>query len=236
VSQPTPREHLRLGLATPQANPTAEPEVAALLPSGVDLLATRCVSDGDPCDRLLAYFDRLPDWLHSFGGLKLAAFGFACTASSYLLEPGREEAACADLADRFGYPVITAASAVERTLREAGTTRLAIASPYPIWIHELCVSYWRRKGFEVTDQCSAVPDMGDTKAIYDLDPGSAERIFVDSLQDHRAEVILVTGTGLPSLAMLPRLERSLGVPALSSNLCLANSLLAAARIEQPFVD
>lgn len=231
MSQPVPRKPSRLGLATPQANPTAEPEVAALLPPGVDLLATRCVSDGDPRDRLLAYFDRLADWLRSFGGLKLGAFGFACTASSYLLEPGREETACAELSDRFGYPVITAAGAVERALREAGVTKLAIASPYPAWIHALCLAHWQGKGFEVTDQCSAVPDMGDTKAIYDLDPETAERKFVSDLRHHQAQVILVTGTGLPSLAMLPRLERSLGVPALSSNLCLAKSLLAAARIE-----
>jgi maleate isomerase len=232
-SQPV-RSPLRIGIATPQANPTAEPEIASLFPAGVHLLATRCVSAGDSRERLLNYFERLPEWLDSFGGLRLAAFGFACTASSYLLEAGREENACKELTERYGYPVITATAAIEAVLRLDGVTRLAVASPYPNWIHELSVAYWRGRGFEIVAESSAVPEMGDTKAIYDLDPRPVEKRFLDGLREHSAERVLLTGSGLPSLNMLPRLSQALGVPVVSSNLCLARACLQAAGVADGF--
>jgi maleate isomerase len=99
---------LRIGIATPMANPTVEPELRALFPDSVNMLVTRSVADGDSRMRLVAYFENLETSLNSFGGLELDAFGFACTASSYLVEPGRENRRCAELTERFGYPVITA--------------------------------------------------------------------------------------------------------------------------------
>ena len=43
----------RIGLVTPQANPTAEPEISLLLPDGVSLLSARCTSRGEPEQRFL---------------------------------------------------------------------------------------------------------------------------------------------------------------------------------------
>ena len=80
----------RIGLVTPQANPTAEPEIGLLLPAGVSLIATRCTSGGDPAQRFRDYLEQLPDTLLSFDTLPLDAACFACTASSYLVEPARE--------------------------------------------------------------------------------------------------------------------------------------------------
>ena len=46
-----------LGLATPQANPTAETEFRALMPQGVACATVRMVSaEPDPATRLRAYF------------------------------------------------------------------------------------------------------------------------------------------------------------------------------------
>ena len=225
----------RIGIATPQANPTVEPEMWRLMPDGVSMLVTRSVSRGNPRQRLLDYFHGLEETLERYGGLRLDAFGFACTASSYLLEAGVEERSCGELAERFAYPIVTAAAAVEQALRALGAKRLAIASPYPEWIHEACLAHWRRRGFEVTSACTASPDMEDTYGIYSLDPRRAADLFAERLVDNQADAVLITGTGMPTLSAIARLQAGLGQPVLSSNLCLAWACLrAAGASDEPF--
>jgi maleate isomerase len=222
----------RIGIATPMANPTVEPELRALFPDSVNMLVTRSVAAGDSRTRLLAYFETLETSLESFGGLELDAFGFACTASSYLLEPGRETRRCAELAERFGYPVITASDAIEQALRRDGVKRLAIASPYPAWIAEACAAFWSRQGFDVVATTTAAAGMTDTRDIYSLDPEAACARFVEDLARDgataSADALLVTGTGLPTLPLLAPLGDALGLPVFSSNRCLADACLLAA--------
>lgn len=220
---------LRIGIATPMANPTVEPELRALFPPEVNMLVTRSVATGDSRARLRAYFERLPEALDSFGGMPLHAFGFACTASSYLLKPGIEAEACARLGERYGYPVITASGAIEQTLLQKGVSRLAIASPYPAWIAEACATFWTGRGFDVVASSTASGAMEDTRAIYALDPVAAGRHFEKELDGVTADALLITGTGLPTLDLLEPLAQALGLPVLSSNGCLAKALVAAAR-------
>lgn len=218
----------RIGVATPQANPTVEPELYRLLPSGVSMLVTRSVSEAPPRQRLLDYFHQIDRSLEQFGGLELDAFAFACTASSYLLDGNREAQACERISQKFCIPVITAAMAIERYLKHHGVKKILIASPYPAWIHTLSVEHWARRGFEVIAASSASLDMQDTADIYSLDPLEAAGHFAQTLCDRPADLLLITGTGLPSLSIIPVLREQLRMPVVSSNVCLAwASLLAA---------
>ncbi|MEE4173543.1 MAG: hypothetical protein V2I57_04760 [Xanthomonadales bacterium] len=229
----TPPLSLRIGIATPMANPTVEPELRALFPQNVNMLVTRSVAAGDSRTRLVAYFDGLEASLRSFGGLQLDAFGFACTASSYLIEPGLENQRCIELTELFGYPVLTAGQAIEQILREENVQRLAIASPYPAWIAEACSAHWTRRGFDVVAATTAAAGMTDTRDIYALDPEAVCTRFIEDLAGGdqprlRADALLVTGTGLPTLPLLEPLRERLGLPVFSSNACLAEACLQAA--------
>ena len=142
--------HGRIGVATPQANPTVEAEFSVLFPRTVSLQASRLVCpDPDPATRLRAYIRQLDEALESYGGMRLTAFGFACTGSSYLVGAAEERQISGDLSDRFGYPVVTAAQAIEDVLNRLKARRIALVSPYPEWLSDAAQAYWTGAGFDV---------------------------------------------------------------------------------------
>lgn len=218
-----------VGCATPQANPTVEPELRQLLPASVNLQMARSTGRGDARARLLAYFNGMASTIECFGGMPLDAFGFACTASSYLLEPGQEAAHIGTLENRFGFPVCTASRSVERALRQLGVRRILIGSPYPDWIHQACLEHWQRAGFRIAGETTAQPQMEDTRAIYTLDPQRVAEHLEARFSKASADVLLITGTGLPTLPIRARLQNALGMPVLSANLCLAWNMLETIR-------
>jgi maleate isomerase len=218
----------RIGIVTPQANPTVEPEIQCLLPAGVSMLSTRCTSGAEARQRFTDYFERLGDTLRSFDTLKLDALGFACTASTYLVGKETEQGRCAELEARYGFPVITAAGALEQALEHLGAVRVAIACPYPQWLFDLAVDYWKRCGFNVVAATSARPQMGDTRAIYEVRGADATNRILNDIGSVEADVFMITGTGMPGLQAIVDLQTATGKPALNSNLALAWRCLKAA--------
>ncbi len=220
----------RIGLVTPQANPTAEPEIQALSPAGVSILTTRCTSQGQAQERFVEYFEKLDRSLSTFDSLKLNAVGFACTASSYLLDTGVEADRTRELEERFSTPVITASAAIHEALEYLGVQRIAIACPYPQWLFDLAVSYWKNQGYSVAASMSVQPEMEDTRAIYNVDANHATRQIITSFEGIEADAYLITGTGMPGLRSIIDLQERFGKPAMNSNLCLAWACLRAADI------
>ena len=215
-----------IGIASPPANPTVEPELRCLMPDHVSLLTTRLASSApDARQRLIEYTERLDVALESYYGLTLDAFGFACTGSSYLL--GREaELELVEAAQgQCGYPVITAARAIDRTLTSLGVKRLALIVPYPKWLRDAGHGYWESCGYSITDCASIDLGTSDTRAIYSLNSDRALEAAA-GLNTGEADCVLVSGTGLPSLRALKILGAELDVPVVSSNYCLAWALLA----------
>ncbi len=214
----------RIGIGTPQANPTVEDELRILLPPAVGMSVTRLTSlAAKPEDRLRDYLCRLETFLDSFDTLKLDAFGFACTASSYLVDIKVADVIVDRCMIRRGYPIVTAADAIVRALDRLSAKKMAIISPYPAALAEAATTYWRRRGFEVT-AVAAAGDLlpgADTRGIYALGSEDARRALL-GLDLAGAEVVLFSGTGMPSLPLLA--SQTSGVPMLSSNLCLAAAL------------
>ena len=114
-----------VGVLTPQANTTVEPELGILAPAGVGVLAARLTSDDPSMDRRLHdYFDGIGRTIAQFAGMPLASVGFACTGASYLAGPAREDRAIGDLSARLGFPVVTSALAIVAAALFVGPRRL----------------------------------------------------------------------------------------------------------------
>jgi maleate isomerase len=209
----------RVGVLPPQANTNVEAELSVLLPAGVAWATARltCYAD-DSRARLMGYFENVADTLRQFDTAALSVIVFACTGSTYLIGLEAERVVFDRLAAERGAPIVSAAGAVRAALDELDARRIALVSPYPPWLTEACAAFWRAQGREVADVRSPAGDRTDTRRIYAL--GSADGLAaLDGLDASGVDAVVVTGTGMPSLGIIARSH--IGVPVLSSNLCLA---------------
>ncbi|MCZ8132888.1 MAG: hypothetical protein O9284_16565 [Steroidobacteraceae bacterium] len=222
----------RFGLLTPQANPTVEPEFRRLMPADTELYVARLTSRStDPRERLVEYLESLPDALAQYDTLPLAAIAFACTGSSYLLGADRESDRLATAARAIGAPVHSSATAIREALAWLGCRSVFVVSPYPSWLRDAGVRYWQAAGFAVTGTADVPIGRADTRGIYELSSRDAARVLA-GLDVRGADALLLSGTGMPSLALLgygpgadPLLRPGRGTAArpvrLGSNLALA---------------
>lgn len=214
----------RVGIGTPQANPTVETEVAILLPPNVSMAVTRLTSQAPrPADRLREYLLRLPDYLAAYDNFRPDLFGFGCTASSYLLGADEAGRVLADCERRFGYPIITAADAIAWTLSRIGARRIAIVTPYPEGLAKAAFDYWQARGFDPVEagRAGSLAVDADTRGIYELGSVDAARALA-GIDIASVDAILITGTGMPSLPLIA--AAPVAVPILSSNLCLVATM------------
>lgn len=224
-------ERARIGIAVPQANPTVEPELRVLMPAAVATYATRLTHPSPRVEeRLQHYIHHVPEAIATFGALRLDAFGFGCTGSSYLAGPALEDDLIAGAREAAGLPVVTAAQALRRALTALGADRFALVSPYPESLADAGLGYWWAAGFQVTASVRVDPRLDDTHAIYELTGDDALRA-ARAVDRSGAQALVITGTGMPTLAALRGLRGTGGLPVLSSNLCLAWALLQEAAAE-----
>jgi len=203
-----------VGILTPQANTTVEAELGVLIPPGVGSAVSRLTCyDEDSKARLLGYFRNVVAAVRAFDTARPQVCLFACTGSTYLVGLEEEDRAFAALPAR----TVSAARAVLAALDALGAKRMALISPYPAWLTEACVAFWRGQGREIAEVRSPLGDRSDTRRIYGLESRDALE-QLRALAGVRADCVLITGTGMPTLGAIARAPGSM--PVLSSNLCL----------------
>jgi maleate isomerase len=223
------REYGRAGLfgiVTPPGNPTVEPEMRILLPAGSTMLISRLVAHSTALrPKLAEYGDNLAQTLSHFAGLQFDALGFACTGTSYLVDPDEERRRLDALGAQKNYPIITAAGAIGEALSWLGIHAVALVSPYPEWLTAASKAHWERIGMRVTNLLQLPSGGGPSEPhrIYELTT-PAVLTHLAGFDAMGADAILVSGTGMPSLRIILALGKSQTLPVLSSNLCLAWAL------------
>ncbi len=221
----------RIGIATPQANPTVEPELRAVVPAQIGVYATRLTHAAPRVeDRLNHYIRNMGEAVRSFGSMKIAAFGFGCTGSSYVAGRALEDRLSAEAGAASGLLVITAAQAIRQALETLGIRSIALVSPYPEALAEAGYRYWEESGIRVVAKRRVDLDLIDTHRIYELTSDDALQALRAVSKDG-ADAVVASGTGMPTLRALRKLRMETSLPVLSSNLCLGWALLRAAAPE-----
>lgn len=210
-----------LGVLTPQANTTVEPEMWCLLPPGWSMLNARLVSDKPSIEeRLVDYTTRFAETAARFANAPVTALAAACTGASYLIGAEAE----ARLVDRIeaarGVPFLTAALASVAALRAMKARRIALLTPYPKSLNRHSTPYWEGFGFEVVAKAGPTLEEGKFHPIYAMPGGGVLRAY-ESLSDSGADAVLMLGTGMATLGPILAGRARGGLPAISCNLALA---------------
>jgi maleate cis-trans isomerase len=215
-----------VGMLTPQANTTVEPEFNILWPRGVAMINARLLSDKPSMtDRLVDYFDNYSASLKQFANAPVSAVGAACTGASYLAGREREATVAKEISAK-GAPFLTAAIAVVDALNALGARKIGLVSPYPDDLNRASVAYWQSHGFEVGEIANAFKSGSAFHPIYSLG-GSVASAALRTLEDKPLDAIVMLGTGMPTLQPIAETIGWRGAPVMSCNLCLAWRLIEA---------
>ena len=226
-----------VGVLTPQANTTVEPEFSVLLPPGIASINARMVSAAPEMQaRLNDYFDRLAEWPAQFANAPVDVIAVACTGASYLAGADREERLVRTVSARFGTPVVTSGLAVVAALRALGARRVALVSPYPRALTEVSVTYWAAFGIETTRIVEVGAAGGAFHPIYAMPAADAHAALATLGDADGLEAVVMLGTGMPTLQPILEMPRVAGAPVLSCMLATAWRVVLSMSGEAPSRD
>src|SRR5262245_5904820 len=171
-------------------------------------------------DRPRVYLDSLPVVARALAQVRPSVVVHAHTASSYANGFANECKLVDQLTSLIGAPAVTAAGAVRAALQHLGVKRVALGTPYQESVSEEGKVFWEAAGFEIV----GYRRLGDTGSIYDETEASAYEL-ARAADAPEADAVLLSGTGLPTVGIIDRLERELRKPVVSSTqACLWQAL------------
>jgi len=209
----------RIGVVVPPSNPVVEPEIDALLGDDILVYSSRLprYTGMTLAQRNRMYVQAYEDALDGLYGLGVVCALVAMTGPNYQLGLDGDRDLCAGLTERFGAPVSTASLAVHDALQALGIRRIHLMSPYPDWLTEETVAYWTGAGMNVVS-VEHLLGAGQEFSAYETRTDEVVS-HLRSVEPEPGSALLLTGTGLVSIASIYRVGGKLRVPILSSNLC-----------------
>jgi maleate isomerase len=224
----------RLGFLVPPGNPTVEPEMMALAPEGVSLHFNRMVSRGAPgsldgqSERNRMMIDNIDASVEMLALVQPDVIVIAHTATSYHLGRQGEAELIARLERATGTRVVTAFGSVLRAFERLNVRKVALGAPYSRDITLQGKAHLEAHGLDVVS-------FDNLKGVANIYDETAERAYrlARTVDAPEAEVVFLTGTGMPTLPVLETLEQDLGKPVISSASAMMWHALRLAGVGQP---
>lgn len=225
-----------IGMLTPQANTTVEPEFWALMPPDWSMITARLTStQATIAARLAEYPSRFHQVAEEFANAPLSVLAIGCTGTSYLLGEARERQLLSELEERHRVPCLSAATAMVQALRALDARRIGLISPYPPDLERVCLPFWESVGFEIVAKETPQVADGGFHPIYAM-AGGAAQAAAGRLRDSGCDAIVMLGTGMATLATILALRGWDGPAPLSCNLALAWAAVRAGAGQAPSRD
>ena len=226
----------RIGFLVPPGNPTVEPEMIELAPPGVSVHFTRMSASGGAGshsgqdERTRSQIASLDEATRLLAMISPQDIVLAHTATSYSLGREAEHALVHRLEAASGARFVTAFGGVVAALRCLGVGRIAYATPYDEALTERGRAHLTAHGFDVVGMARI---QGVTN-IYEETPARAYAVGKQADRPE-AEAVFLSGTGMPTLAIVQALEDDLGKPVISAASAMMWAALRAAgvRVQRP---
>lgn len=224
-----------IGLIVVANNPTPLPDFYRMVPAGVLVLEQRIhfepVVTVESTSKLA---ERLADAAKILSEYpRMGVISFTCTAGSLIRGPGsdKEEVRIMEEASK-GIPSTTTTTSSLNAMRFLGWKRIAIATPYIEEINERFKRFYEGEGFDVTTvRGTGILKMEDLSAAP---PAEAYRIAKIAFNaDPNVDGVFIACTTFRAIDAIERLERDLGVPAISANQATAWECLRLLGINEP---
>jgi maleate isomerase len=207
----------RIGFLVPPGNPTVEPEMMELAPEGVSLHFTRMNAEGAAGthagqeERNLSQVASVPDCVKLLAMVSPRVIVMAHTATSYTLGQGLEATLVERMEALSGARFITAFGSVLEAFAHLGARRIAYATPYSAEMTARGRQHIEKYGLEVVSS----GHLSNGRNIYEE---TSERAYAIARQvDHPdADVIFLSGVGMPTLDALQPLEQDTDKPVISA--------------------
>ena len=207
----------RIGFLVPPGNPTVEPEMMELAPEGVSLHFTRMTAEGPAGthtgqeERNLSQVASVPACVKLLSMVSPRVIVMAHTATSYTLGLKREAELVAQMEALSGARFITAFGSVLEAFSHLGARRIAYATPYSAEMTSLGKRHLETCGLQVVSS-------GHLTGVRNIYEENSERAYAIARQvDHPdADVIFLSGVGMPTLNALKPLEEDTGKPVISA--------------------
>jgi len=215
----------QIGLVVPANNSVIEPELWSALPPDVAAYATRVMAKGDltreAIQRMEADVDGAVDAIAATG---VGVILYCDMVTTFIMQPGWNEAAVERFGRRTGVPVVSAWTALRDAMAHLGARRIALGTPYPNAIHVLAPPFFGLNGIAVAS--SGTLDIVAMREVPTVDEARLVA-FVDTLDTRACDALVLLATDLPTFATIGELERRTGRPVLTSNQTLLWAALRA---------
>lgn len=224
----------RLGFLVPPGNPTVETEMIVLAPQGVSLHFHRMVARGTPgslsgqAERNRSMVENIESGIELLAMVKPDVIVVAHTATSYQLGRSGEADLLTRLERSTGTRVVSAFGSVVSALERLDIRKLALGTPYSAEVTLQGKAHLEAYGFEVVkfDNLKGVENIYDTTAEHAY-------ALARSVDAEDAEAVFLSGTGMPTVAVLEPLELDLGKPVFSSASAMMWHALRVVGVGQP---
>jgi maleate isomerase len=207
----------RIGFLVPPGNSTLEPEMMELAPQGVSLHFTRMHAEGPAGthagqeERNLSQVASVPECVKLLAMVSPKVIAMAHTATSYTLGQQREAELVAQMEALSEARFITAFGSVLAAFSHLGVRRIAYGTPYS--------ADMTARGRQHLETCGlTVVSSGHLANVRNIYEENSERAYALGRQvDHAsADVIFLSGVGMPTLEALQALEEDTGKPVISA--------------------
>jgi maleate isomerase len=214
----------RVGLIVPSSNTVMEVDFYRRLPADTTLHTARMyLVETTPEGEEVMLDEHLPGAIRDLASARPDVVVFGCTSAGALRGNAYEAEIIERIAAETGAEAVSVAASVREAIRRRGARRVGVVTPYVESLNEKIRESLEADGIEV----AAVHGLGidENVEIAAVEPPAIAALAAERFGDGGIDLLFASCTNFRALDAVEEIERTLGVPAMTSNLAALEAVL-----------